>query len=264
MRVDLGLADRTVIVTGGSSGVGLAVVRLLLDEDARVVTCGRDAGRLQAALTQLGAPEGRIASMPCDVRDRDGVERLIALARDSFGGVDGLVNNAGRSLLRPFAETTDEDWRAELELKFAGVLNTTRAALPLLRRSPSPAIVNVNAVLAKQPETRLVATSAARAGLLNLSKSLAAEFAPDRIRVNSVCLGVIDTGQWRRRYEQSGSELDYDAWAARLAESRGIGLGRLGRAEEVASVITMLLSPRTSYVTGTSVDIDGGVNRHAF
>ena len=262
--VDLGLADRTVIVTGGSSGVGLAVVRLLLDEGARVVTCGRDADRLRAALKEIGAPGTQVASMACDVRDRAGVERLVALALDRFGAVDGLVNNAGGSLMRSFADTTDEDWRAELELKFAGVLNTTRAALPMLRRSAAPAIVNVNAVLAKQPETRLVATSAARAGLLNLSKSLAVEFAADRVRVNSVCLGLIDTGQWRRRYERSGSELDYEAWTAGLARDRGIGLGRLGGAEEVASVITMLLSPRTSYVTGTSVDIDGGINRHAF
>ncbi|MFE2188918.1 SDR family oxidoreductase [Streptomyces sp. NPDC059455] len=259
--MDLGLAGRTVLVTGGSSGVGLATVRALLAEDARVATCGRDAGNLDKAAAGLGAGPDRLYTAVCDVRDADAVHRLVDGAADRFGGLDGLVNNAGQSRMKRLADTTPEDWRDELDLKFSSVLNPLTAALPLLRASAAAAVVNVNAVLAKQPEPRLITTSAARAGILNLSKSLSAELAADGIRVNSVCLGLVDTGQWERRYTASGSVLDYDAWQAELAADRGISLGRLGRAEEVAYAIVTLLSPRASYITGTSIDVCGGVGR---
>ncbi|MGW4173505.1 SDR family oxidoreductase, partial [Streptomyces chartreusis] len=177
------------------------------------------------------------------------------------GRLDGLVNNAGQSRMKRLDETTAEDWRDELELKFAGVLNPLSAARPHLRASDAAAVVNVNAVLAKQPETRLITTSAARAGILNLSKSLATELAAEGIRVNSVCLGLVDTGQWTRRHAAADSGLTYEEWQAELAADRGIALGRLGRAEEVAYAIVALLSPRASYITGTSIDVCGGVGR---
>ncbi|MFE7170023.1 SDR family oxidoreductase [Streptomyces sp. NPDC057616] len=260
--MDLGLADRTVLVTGGSSGVGLATVRALLDEGANVATCGRDADRLARAAAHLGAGSDRLFRGVCDVRDADAVRDFVGRAAAHFGGrLDALVNNAGQSRMKPLDETTAEDWRDELELKFAGVLNPLAAARPYLRASDAAAIVNVNAVLAKQPETRLITTSAARAGILNLSKSLATELAGDGIRVNSVCLGLIDTGQWTRRHAAAGSGLPYEEWQAELAADRGVALGRLGRAEEVAYAIVTLLSPRASYITGTSIDVCGGVGR---
>lgn len=258
--MDLGLSDRTVLVTGGSSGVGLATVRALLDEGARVATCGRDADRLAKAAAGLGGGD-RLLTGVCDVRDADAVREFTARAADIFGSVDGLVNNAGQSRMKGLDDSTAEDWRDELELKFAGVLNPVHAARPHLAASDAASIVNVNAVLAKQPEPRLITTSAARAGILNLSKSLATELAPEGIRVNSVCLGLIDTGQWTRRHAAADSGLSYEDWQAELAADRGIALGRLGRAEEVAYAIVALLSPRASYTTGTSIDVCGGVGR---
>lgn len=259
--MDLHLRDHTYLVTGGSSGVGLATVALLLEEGANVVTCARDVDRLRAALAPLPGHE-RALTAACDVRDPAAVAALVEAGRQRFGGLDGLVNNAGNSRMKPRAETTLDDWRDEFDLKFSSVLNTLDAALPLLRKSPVASIVNISAVLARQPETRLVTTSAARAGLLNLSKSLSLELAGEGIRVNSVALGLVDTGQWRRRYEESGSTASFDEWEAEIAADRGIGLGRFGRAEEVAYQIVTLLSPRSSYVTGTSVDVCGGVARY--
>ncbi|MFC7307217.1 SDR family oxidoreductase [Streptomyces monticola] len=254
--MDLGLAGRTVLVTGGSSGVGLATVRALLDEGANVATCGRRA----EALRQIGAHE-RLHTAVCDIRDADAVDALVAGAVDRFGGLDGLVNNAGQSRMKSFADCTTADWRDELELKFDGVLHPLRAALGHLRASAAPSVVNVNAVLAKEPSPRLITTSAARAGILNLSKSLSAELASDGIRVNSVCLGLIDTGQWSRRYAEAATEQPYEHWQAALAADRGVALGRLGSADEVAYAIVALLSPRASYITGTTVDVCGGVSR---
>lgn len=258
--MDLGLSDRTVLVTGGSSGVGLATVRALLDEGARVATCGRDADRLAEAAAGLGGGD-RLLTGVCDVRDADAVRQFTERVADTFGSLDGLVNNAGQSRMKGLAESTADDWRDELELKFAGVLNPLHAARPHLAASDAASVVNVNAVLAKQPEPRLITTSAARAGILNLSKSLAMELAPQGIRVNSVCLGLIDTGQWTRRHAAADSGLGYEDWQAELAADRGIALGRLGRAEEVAYAIVTLLSPRASYTTGTSIDVCGGVGR---
>ncbi|MGX1884954.1 SDR family oxidoreductase [Streptomyces sp. NPDC055287] len=259
--MDLGLADRTIVVTGGSSGVGLATVRALLDEGARVATCGRDADRLAEVAGRLGAGHGRLLTGVCDVRDADAVNGFVRRTAGEFGGIDGLVNNAGQSRMKGLDDSTAEDWRDELELKFAGVLNPLHAARPYLAASDAASIVNINAVLAKQPETRLITTSAARAGILNLSKSLSAELAVDGIRANSVCLGLIDTGQWTRRHAAAGSGTTYEDWQAELAADRGVALGRLGRADEVAYAVVALLSPRASYITGTSIDVCGGIGR---
>ncbi|MFZ3556339.1 MULTISPECIES: SDR family oxidoreductase [unclassified Streptomyces] len=255
--MDLGLADRTYVVTGGSSGVGLATVRALLDEGANVATCGRDADRLK----RIGTHD-RLFTATCDVRDADAVRGFVAASAQAFGGpLDGLVNNAGQSRMKRLDDTTEDDWRDELELKFAGVLNPLQAARQYLKASDAASVVNVNAVLAKQPEPRLITTSAARAGILNLSKSLSQELAPEGIRVNSVCLGLVDTGQWTRRHAAADSGMSYEDWQAELAADRGVSLGRLGRAEEVAYAIVALLSPRASYITGTGIDVCGGVGR---
>ena len=255
--MDLELAGRTIVVTGGTNGIGLATAELLVAEGANVSVCGRDADRLAAAQQRLG--ENALVTQ-ADVLDADDMRQLMTATRDRFGSIDGLVNNAGQSRMSTYATTSDDAWRDELELKFFGLLHATRAAEDALRASPIGSIVNMNAVLARQPEGRLVATSAARAGALNLTKSLAAELAPD-IRVNAILLGLIDSGQWSRRFEAAETDLDYDAWCAELAADRGVPLGRLGQPDEVAPTVALLLSPRSAFTTGAAYEIAGGVSR---
>jgi NAD(P)-dependent dehydrogenase (short-subunit alcohol dehydrogenase family) len=200
--MDLGLKGRVVVVTGGTSGIGLACVRMLLAEGADVALCARDVERLNRTRDELAKSFGpeHLLAHPCNIVKQDEVARFVDAIVSWRGRCDVLINNAGGGRFTKFADTPDDVWRQELELKFFGQIFPIRAFKPLLDRSEIAAILTVSSLLAYQPEPHMVCTSAARAGVQNLLKSLAEEFAP-KIRVNSVIFGLIDSAQWQRRFE---------------------------------------------------------------
>lgn len=262
--MDLGLNGKAVVVTGGTSGIGLAAADVLLAEGARVAICGRSAERLSTATSRLTERHGaaNLLTGSADITKADTMAAFADKVAAAFGGkVDLLVNNAGEGRLSKFADTTDEAWRAELEQKYFGQIHTLRAFIPLLQKAPGSAIVGVNSLLALQPEPHMVCTSAARAGVQSLLKSLAGELAPS-IRVNTIVLGVIESGQWHRRYETMAKPgQSREDWLVEQAKARHIPLQRFGKPEEVARAIAFLGSPAASYITGATLEISGGVSR---
>ena len=258
------LSGRTVVITGGTSGIGLAAAKLFLQHGANVAICGRDKERLKIAMTDIQNIFGdeNFLGATCDVLDKSQIRGFSDAVIKNFGGVDTLVNNAGQARLSTFETTDDDAWKEELELKFFSIIYPSKGFQTYLEKSGSGSIVCVSSLLSRQPEPKLVATAAARAGQLNLIHSMAIELAPT-IRVNSILIGTVESGQWQRRFEaDKNSGNNYDEWLGKQAKEKGIPLGRFGQPEEAANAIYFLGTPMSSYTTGSTIDISGGYSRH--
>jgi NAD(P)-dependent dehydrogenase (short-subunit alcohol dehydrogenase family) len=258
--VDLELHDKVAVVTGASKGIGLAAVRALADEGARVVAGARSVDSL--------AGLERVTAVPVDLAAADGPALLVERALGEHGHVDVLVNNVGGVRLRMegFLGTSDEEFEWAMQMNFFVALRTTRAAIVPMVEAGSGSIVNVASVNAFfQPDAGTIDYGAAKAALVNLSKSLAQEFGPKGIRVNAVSPGPVATDLWLGEHgvaETVAAATGVDADTARETVVAGIGgfaTGRFTTPEEVATLIAVLASPRTGNVTGVNYVIDGGL-----
>jgi NAD(P)-dependent dehydrogenase (short-subunit alcohol dehydrogenase family) len=267
--MDLGLTGRVALVTGGSKGIGLAVVRGLLDEGAHVVSASR------TSTPELETLAGELVHVPADLMDPDAPAAVVARAVDEFGGLDILVNNAGgpppgvKLPRMGFLGLSDGDWRSMLEFNLLSAVRACRAALPHLVERGGGAIVNVSSGMALQPSAMNVDYSAAKAALISLTKALAEEFGPRGVRVNGVCPGPVRTAWWT---DEGGAAdilaaqtaTDRDTVMDQLApEMMQLTTGRLVAPKEIADAILLLVSPRSGSTTGTELVVDGGLVKAA-
>jgi NAD(P)-dependent dehydrogenase (short-subunit alcohol dehydrogenase family) len=244
--MDLGLRERVCVVTGSTAGIGLEVARLLADEGARVVTCGRgeapDAGEALHVVADLSVP---------------GEPERVVEAAAGLGGVDCLVNNVGAARQARFEDVPDVEWDAYWQLNLMSHVRAIRAALPAMRARGGGSIVNVSSTAAKRPSTGMPHYSVTKAAMLSLSRLVADLYAKDGIRCNAVTPGPTATGAWLGEgglADQQGG--DRDDVLAKVGAGRP--LGRLARPDEIAAVIVFLCSDRASYVTGAAWSADGG------
>lgn len=263
--MEMGLKGKVAVITGGSEGVGRATAFRLAQEGAKVAICARRADLLEATAAEIRAATGaEVLALALDIAKAGDPERLIAETVKRFGRLDILVNNAGREASSPFDVVDDEAWQADIDLKLFGAIRAIRAATPHLKASGAGRIINLTHVGAKTPRARSVPTSVTRAAGIALTKALSKELAEHKILVNTVCVGLIWSGQWeRRRKEQAPGETpaEFEKWVmANRLGGTGVPLGRMGRAEEVGDLITFLVSERGSYITGAAINVDGGIS----
>jgi 3-oxoacyl-[acyl-carrier protein] reductase len=259
--MDLGLAGRRAIVTGGSKGLGKAIAAELLAEGAAVAICSRDEAELEETAAELRKPGGTVFARRCDVTDPGQVTAFVDEAASALGGVDILVNNAGAARPGRFDSLTDADWQGDFEVKVMSQIRCTRAALPLLRQSPAPRVININAVYGRYPDPVFLATSVNRAACLGLAKSLAMELGHEGILVNSVNIGFVTTPQWENIHRRRAPDTPPEEFFGQLAAAE-VPLGRFGRPDEVGGIVAFLASERASYITGASIDVAGGMGKY--
>ncbi|MDB4988013.1 MAG: Short-chain dehydrogenase [Myxococcaceae bacterium] len=253
--MELGLEGKVAVITGGSEGIGKATALRLAQEGAKVVIAARRDEVLQRAAAEIRAAGGEVLTVVADVTSTSDVERLVAETVAHFGRLDILVNNAGTSNAKAFEDASEALWDEDLDLKVHAAVRTIRAALPYLKREGGR-IINITTPAGKQPAARSLPTSVSRAAGIALTKALSKEFAEQRILVNTVCVGLIKSAQQERHGLARG--LSLDEHYQELGKS--VPLRRVGEAAEVANVIAFLASDAASYVTGASINVDGGAS----
>lgn len=256
--MDLHLDGKVVLITGGTDGLGAALAHRLVEEGSRVAVCGRDMDRLQATEDRLAAAGGDVLAVRADVSRLDDLERFVSAALERWQRIDGLVNNAGKGAAGGIDAVTDEAWVEDIDLKVLAAVRGTRLVAPHLAAAGGGSIVNVLATGAKAPGAGSLPSTASRAAGLAITKASSKDLGPAGIRVNAVLIGLIESGQWRRRAEAAGQALD--DFYGQLGQHAHIPLGRVGKAAEFADLAAYLLSDRASYVTGSAINLDGGAS----
>jgi len=256
--MDLGLTDKVAIVTGSSRGLGFASAAALAAEGCRVTLCARTESTLQdaaRAIAPIAGGEGRVRTVAADVSTAMGVRTLIDRTVETFGGVDVLVNNVGLARGGGLLETSDEDWQEAIDQTLLPAVRTSRLAVPHMQRRGGGSIIIIASIFGREAGGRMT-YNAVKAAEISLAKSLAQQLASSNIRVNSVSPGSIlfEGGSWWKRQQES---------PAAIAEfvKRELPFGRFGRPEEVGEVVAFLASPRASWISGTSVVVDGCQSR---
>lgn len=258
--MDLGLTGETAIVTGGGTGLGFAIAEELLGEGVRVAIVGRRREVLETAAARLSG-SGEVAPFPCDARDPRAVREMVDHVAARLGEALILVNNAGATMPVTFDDLDEAMWRAVYEGKFFPHLWCIRACVPAMRRRRWGRIVNVAGIFGHEPTATNVAQGVNLAALANLTRSLSRTLGPDNVLVSTVVPGPFNTERQAATTERQAMLRGTTADQVREERLRHVALRRMGKPRELAAVVAFLASRRASYVTGSTVWIDGGERR---
>ena len=260
--MNLNLGGKTALVTGASLGIGRAIALELAQEGVNVVVNARNSERLAATASDIAKASGaRVIAAAGDMGVAGDVTRVIDTVRREFGRIDILINNAGSSPAGRIEEVSDETWLKSLTLKPMGYVRCARAVVPDMRRQRWGRIINVIGRSGHQPRPWYVVGGAANAALLNFTKALADELAPDNVLVNGINPGPVQTPRWDDHISQ-GAKSNREAEDKVLAQMIAtVPLGRVGTPEEVSGMVAFLCSERASFITGALINIDGGGTR---
>jgi 3-oxoacyl-[acyl-carrier protein] reductase len=242
------LAGKVAIVTGGNRGIGLAIARLLAEDGASVVVSGRDAARLEAAVKELESLGALAMSVAADAAKREDTDRLVEATRERFGRIDVLVNNAGITRDQLLVRMKDDDWDQVLDTNLRGVFLMTRAVGKVMMRQKSGRIINIASTAGAMGNPGQVNYSAAKAGVIGLTKAAGRELAHWNILVNAVAPGLIETDM--------AASIPAEAREAMLQQ---VPLKRIGQGREVAEVVRFLAGDGASYITGQTIHVNGGL-----
>ena len=263
--MDLGLRGKVALVVAASKGLGKAVAMELSREGAHVAIVARTEAELQAAAEEIRRVAGnRVLALPADVSVAAEIEALGRAVEAEYGRVDILVNNAGGPRPGTFADMTDEDWLSAVNLNLLSAIRLSRWVLPGMRQRRWGRIINMTSFSVKQPVPNLILSNVARVGVVSMAKTLSRQVAGEGITVNNVCPGYVITDRLRNlaasnaRTENKTPEEIIAGWES------SIPAGRLGRPEELAALIAFLASERAAYITGTTVQVDGGLLQGLF
>ncbi len=260
--MDLELSGKTAIVSAGSKGLGKAIALGLAKEGARVAICSRSPDNLSQAAQEIQAvAEFEVLAVPVDVMKPDAIENFVNTIVQRQGKIDILVNNAGGPPVGTFADFEDEDWENAFNLTFMSVVRFVRAVLPHMRKTDGGRIINVTSTSVKQPLENLLLSNSIRPAVIGLAKSLANELAADGILVNNICPGSIYTDRIKDNVAAQVKATGQSEESIMQEYEAKIPLSRLGKPVELADLAVFLASPRASYITGATLQVDGGLVR---
>jgi len=260
--MDFGLRGKVAIVTGSSDGIGYAVARALAQEGSRVVLCARREGPLAEARDCIVKETGtEVLAVRCDVQQLSDVQRLVNETIQHFSAIHILVNNAGSVPSIQFTDANDLQWHQMLEGKLLGFIRVAREVVPHMRQAGWGRIVNIAGTAGWEPSNTSMAVGLNNAAVINWTKSMSREYAPDGVLVTTVAPGSIETPRQVRNRQREAEIRKTNLDELLKARVRDIPLQRLGRPEEVANLVVFLASECSSYITGTCITVDGGVRR---
>jgi len=267
--MNLGLENKIALVLASSKGLGLACAKVFHQEGARVMICSRSEENLKAAKSQILKTESisnnnTVEWTVADLMDEEDIKNLVNKTMNKFGRIDILVHNAGGPPSKPISNVSKEEWSNSIQLNLRSFIDISKLIIPIMQKQKSGNIIALTSVSVKQPLQNLVLSNTTRLGVVGFAKTLSNEYASDNIRVNVVCPGPTLTNRMKEIIQSNMKQMNKSEEEIKKQWTNQIPLGRMGKPEEIANLVVFLASNKASFITGTTIQVDGGFLKGPF